>query len=85
MINGWIEISRNDHTNLDTFRYVPAAVESSRNASNSTTNGEKSAAVSGGGFGFHDMFEHAHNIYHSDNNGSNGHQQHQHPLPKHHH
>ena len=61
------------------YRYVPAALECSRNATSSTLNGEKSAAVSGGGFGFHDMFEHAHNLYSSDNNGSNG----QHPRHNH--
>lgn len=52
------------------FRYVPAALECSRN-------GEKSAAVSGGGFSFHDMFEHAHNLHPNGNdNGSHSRQHH---------
>ena len=59
---------------LFTFcRYVPAALECSRDASGI----EKSVAVSGGGFSFHDMFEHAHNLHPNGNdNGSRQHNQH---------
>ena len=54
------------------FRYVPAALECSRDASGI----EKSAAVSGGGFSFHDMFEHAHNLHPNGNENGSRHNQH---------
>ena len=51
------------------FRYVPATLDTSRGLSN----GEKSAAVSGGGFSFHDMFEHAHNLHPNGNESATRH------------
>ena len=57
---------------FDIFRYVPAALEFSRN-------GEKSAAVSGGAFSFHDMLEHAHNLHPNGNEHSAG------SVSRHHH
>ena len=53
----------NLHSHFNFFRYVPAALETSRGF-----NGEKSAAVSGGGFSFHDMYDHAHNLHPNGNN-----------------
>ena len=58
------------HCNFFLDSYVPAALECSRN-------GEKSAAVSGGGFSFHDMFEHAHNLHPNGNNEQRQQQQQQ--------
>merc|ERR1711976_1124866 len=49
--------------------YVPATLDTSRGLSN----GEKSAAVSGGGFSFHDMFEHAHNLHPNGNESATRH------------
>ena len=55
------------------LRYVPAALEFSRN-------GEKSgsAAVSGGAFSFHDMLEHAHNLHPNGNEHSGSVSRHHH-------
>lgn len=60
---------------LGYFRYVPAALEYSRNAAMNSSGGgigEKSSAVSGGAFSFHDMFEHAHNLNQNGGNDNNG-------------